>query len=161
MSDKITLPSLGKARWYCEEVNAGRGVLLAVILAQGQEADSTLINRLTLAEVLAVAANKEAAWTGGTAYVRKSYSSCTIVPSTSPTRLDLRITNPTWSTAGPSGGGTTPYKLGKLGVCWAATAGAANSGIVPLSWLDWPAILDGSNLTYQFDAAGFWRDQPA
>jgi hypothetical protein len=158
MSDKATLASLGRARSYCEQVNAGTGVLLAVILANGVEADSTLVTRLTLADVLAVSANKEAAWTGGTTYARKSYSSVTITPSNSPTQVSLAITNPTWSTAGTSGGGATPYKLAKLGVCYAPTAGSANSAIVPLVWLDWPAILDGSNLTYAFDASGFWRD---
>lgn len=161
MADKVTLPSLGEARGYARQVNAGSGVMLAAILADGCEADATLINRLTLAEVLAVSANKEAAWTGGTLYTRKSWTAVTIVPSTSPTRVDLKLTNPTWSTAGTAGGGTTPYKIAKLGICYAPTAGAANSAIIPLAWLDWPAILDGSNLTYTFDAAGFWREAAA
>lgn len=155
MADRVTLPSLGKARYYTEQVNAGSGVLLVTLLANGCEADSTLITRLTLADVLAVAANKEAAWTGGTAYARKSYSSVSIVAQASPTQLLLDISDPTWSTAGDP---NNTYKLSKLGVGFAPNAGSANSAIIPLVWLDFPATVDGSNLVFTFDASGFYRD---
>ncbi|MEV1294431.1 hypothetical protein [Pseudonocardia sp. NPDC049635] len=156
MADRVTLASLGKARWYAEEVNAGRGVLLVVLLADGAEADGTLVDRATLAAVLGVTANKEAAWPGGTGYERKSYSSVAVNVSTANDRVDLAITNPTWSTAGDP---NDPYKLSKIGVCFAPSAGAANSAIVPLAWLDFPSTVDGSNLVFAFDAAGFYRSQ--
>lgn len=157
MADRVTLPSLGKARYYCEQVNAAAGQLLVVLLADGAEADSSLINRNTLADVLAIAANKEAAWSGGTPYARKSYATVTITAQTSPTQVSLAITNPTWGAAAAS---STTYKLSKLGVCYGtpATGTPANSAIIPLVWLDFPSTADGSDLTFTFDAAGFYRD---
>ena len=161
MADRVTLASLGRARYYAEEVNAGRGQLLVVLLADGCEADATLVDRLTLAEVLAVSANKEAAWTGGTAYQRKSYSGATAVAvnaSTANDRVDLDITDPTWSTAGVA---TAPYKIAKIGVCFSPSTAQnpQNTNIIPLSWLDFVALTDGNNLSFAFDAAGFYRSQ--
>lgn len=157
MADRVTLASLGKARYYADEVNAGRGQLLVVLLADGCEADSTLVDRATLSAVLGVSANKEAAWQGGTGYGRKSYSSVTVNASTDNDRVDLDISDPTWSTAGDP---TKPYKLSKIGVCYAPSgSNPANNTIVPLAWLDFPSTVDGSNLVFAFDAAGFYRSQ--
>ena len=156
MADRVTLASLGKARWYAEEVQAGRGRLVVVLLADGCEADATLVDRATLSAVLAVTANKEAAWQGGTGYERKSYTAVTVNASTDNDRVDLDISDPTWSTAGSP---TSPYKLSKIGVCYAPAANSANTAIVPLAWLDFPSTVDGSNLVFAFDAAGFYRSQ--
>lgn len=158
MADRVTLASLGRARFYAEEVNAGRGQMIVVLLADGCEADATLVDRLTLAEVLAVTANKEAAWTGGTGYERKKYTAVTVNASTTNDRVDLDLPDPTWSTAGVA---TSPYKLSKIGVCFTSSTAASpqNSNITPLAWLDFPSITDGSNLVFAFDAAGFYRSQ--
>lgn len=158
MADRVSLASLGRARYYADEVVAGRGQLVVVLLADGCEADATLVDRATLADVLAVTANKEAAWTGGTAYARKRYSAVTVTASTDNDRVDLDIADPTWSTAGQP---TSPYKLSKIGVCFTSSTASnpANSSLIPLAWLDFPSTVDGSNLIFQFDAAGFYRSQ--
>jgi hypothetical protein len=154
MATLPTLISRGRAVLRAEQVNAGTGVFLAVLLKTGPEADSTLIDRVTLADVLAVSANVEAAWTGGTPYARKSYSQVVVTrqPTNDRVTLDL-ATDPTWSTAASP---TTTYVLGKCGICYAPTANAANNLIEPLTWIDYPVTADGSNLTVTLDAAGFY-----
>lgn len=160
MADRATVASLGRARTYAEQVNAGQGQIILVLLQAGCEADSTLIDRLTLAEVLAVAANKEPTWTGGTTYARKSITgSTTVTVSVQPAsdRVDLDLADPTWAAAG--GSGATPTQaLAKLGVCYAPSgANPANSAIIPLAWFDFPVIADGSDLVAPFSAQGVYR----
>jgi hypothetical protein len=154
MADRATLASLGRAVYYAEQVSAGNGVFLLVLLQAGQESDATLVDRLTLAAVLAVSANKEAAWTGGTPYARKSYSAVSIDRNAANDRVDLDLTDPTWAAAAAP---TSTHALGKVGLCYAPTAGAANSAIIPLAWFDYPVIADGSDLVAPFSAQGVYR----
>lgn len=155
MATLPTLNSRGRAVLRAEQINQGQGVLLAVLLREGAEADGTLVDRLTLAEVLAVSANVEAAWTGGTPYARKSYAAVTVTkqPTNDRTDLDL-VTDPTWSTAASP---TTTYRLGKCGLCYAPAANSPNTSIEPLTWIDFPVTADGTNLVVTLDAAGFYR----
>lgn len=156
MADRVTVASLGKARYYAEQVRAGTGVFLLVLLQAGMEADATLIDRATLADVLAVSANKEPTWTGGTNYARKSYAGTAVALdiNTANDRVDIDLADPTWSAAGSP---TATQALGKLGVCYAPAAGSANSAIIPLAWFDYPVVADGSDLVAPFSAQGVYR----
>lgn len=154
MADRLTLASLGRMRTYADAVNAGSAVILVVLLRQGVEADSTLIDRATLADVLAVTANREASWEGGTPYARKALTAVTVSPQAANDRVDYDLADVVWAAAGQI---TTPQQLAKLGVCYAPAANAQNTAVVPLAWLDYPVIADGSDLAPAFSAQGFYR----
>src|ERR1700712_3738127 len=108
---------------------------MAVLLQAGQEADSTLIDRATLADVLAVAANKEAAWLGGTQYKRLTWSAAQVALLSDATndRTDIKVSSaPTWLVAGAW---ATQQQISKIGICYATGTTAATNAIWPLSWL--------------------------
>ncbi|MDN5920370.1 MAG: hypothetical protein L0I76_35605 [Pseudonocardia sp.] len=160
MADVVTLASLGKIRTYCEQVNAETGVLLGVLLQDAQEADATLRDRLTLADVLSNGSS-EANWSGGTAYARKEWTVVTLNTAgdqATNDRVDFSVTDPTWESAGSGG---SPQSLGKLGICYAPATGATNSNTIPLVWLDYPEVATGSDLVITMAAQGFYRESAA
>lgn len=157
MGNVPTLWSRGRAVDRAERAQQGTGVILATILQEGCEADSTLADRTTMADVLLVSANKEAAWTGGTPFQRKAWSGASIVINPQPAndRVDLDLTSdPTWLVAGAW---NTQQRMAKLGLCYATSASAPTSAIWPLIWLDWQTTALGNDLVYALDAAGFYR----
>lgn len=157
MANVPTLFSRGRAVDRAERAAAGTGCIMAVLLQEGQEADSTLTDRITLADVLAVSQNKEAAWLGGTQYLRKTWAGAAVTINSQPAndRIDLDVaTDPEWLVAGAW---ATPQKIAKLGMCYAATTTAATNAIWPLIWLDWLVTADGNGIKYTLDAAGFYR----
>ena len=158
MADKVAVASLGRARTWADSINAGSAKLGVVLLAAGMEADTTLIQRMTLAEVLGVAQNKEAAWSGGTAYQRLIYSAVTVTVNAANARIDLDVADPFWLAAASQ---ATKYDLGKVGFFYTPSAGSANSSWLPFSWTDFPVTADGSKLQPELDAAGFYRHSVA
>lgn len=157
MANSPTLYSRGRAVDRAERVIAGTGCMMAVLLQEGCEADSTLTDRITMADVLAVAANKEAAWLGGTQYLRKAWTGAQVTVNSQPAsdRIDLDLTSdPTWLAAGAW---NTTQRIVKLGICYATATNAATNAIWPLIWLDWQVTADGNDLIYTLDAAGFYR----
>lgn len=130
-----------------EKVRDGATVL-GVLLLKASEGDAGLRDRDDLAAILGAAGNTEADFTN---YARKTGLTATITVDDVNDRVDVSIPNQTWTLAG----GATNNTLVKAIVFYQESA--ADSGRVPLVGLDFTPSTDGSDLTIQFNAAGFYR----
>lgn len=118
-----------------------------VLLLKANEAEATLRDRDDIAAVLANGST-EADFTD---YARKTGLTGTITVDDSNDRVDVDLPDQTWVGAG----GATNNTLTKLIVAYQESA--ADSGRVPLTHHDFAATTDDSDLTAQFNAAGFAR----
>lgn len=119
-----------------------------VLLMKANEAEATLIDRDELNALFAEAGNTEA---DATSYARKTGLTGSITVDDSNDRVDVDIPDQTWS---PLGNGTN-NTLTKLVVAYEESA--AETGRIPLTHHDFAVTTDGSDLTAQFNAAGFAR----
>lgn len=118
-----------------------------VLLLKVNEAASTLIDRATVAALLA-AANTEADFTN---YARKTGLTGTITVDNTNDRVDADIADQTWAVAG----GASNNSLTKLIVAYQESA--ADSGRIPLTHHDFVLTTDTSDITAQVNASGFYR----
>jgi hypothetical protein len=132
-------------------------VLVVVLLAAtGIETDAVLRDKDTLADVVSGTTN-EATNTG---YARKILSDSDITafaPDDTNDRVDLDIPDQTWTGVANDGTGA----IGDLIICYDSdSTGGADSAIVPLTLHDFAVTPDGSDITAQIAAAGFYRASP-
>lgn len=133
---------------------ANSALVVVLLKAAGLEADDTLNNYDDLASLLA-AANDEADFSN---YARKVLTDADVAvlpaPDDGNNRRDLDIPDQVYANAG----GATNNALGKLVVCYDNDTTAGNdSNLVPLTYHDFVVTTDGSQLTAQIAAAGFYR----
>lgn len=119
-----------------------------VILLQANEAESTLIDRDTESALLAEAGNTEATFTN---YAPKTGISGTVTIDDTNDRTDVDIPDQTWTSAGNG----TNNTLTKLIVLYAD--GTTTTSYIPMTHHDFTPTTDGSDLTAEFNAAGFYR----
>lgn len=119
-----------------------------VLLLETAEADAALSDHDALDVLLGAAGNTEAAFTN---YARKTGLTGTITVDDSNERVDVDIPDQTWTSAGNG----TNETLAKLVVAYEESA--ADSGRIPLTHHDFSPTTDSSDLTAQFNAAGFGR----
>lgn len=131
---------------FVEKVRDSAEALL-IMLVKANEAEATLVDRDTVADVLANGTT-EADFTN---YARKTGITGTITVDDTNNRVDVDIPDQTWTSAGGAANNT----LTKLIVAYEESA--ADSGRVPISHHDFAVTTDGSNLTAQINAAGFAR----
>jgi len=144
MSDGVFNISKGA---FAEKIrDAATNVL--IFLLKANEAESTLVDRTDIADLLAEAGNTEADFTN---YARKTGLTGTVTVDNTNDRVDVDVPDPTWTSAG----GATNNTLTKLVTAYEESA--ADSGRVPLTHHDFGATTDGSDLTAQVNAAGFAR----
>ena len=124
------------------------GTNILIVLLQANEAESTLIDRDTVALMLAEAGTTEATFTN---YARKTGITGTITVDDTNDRVDVDIPDQTWTSAG----GATNNTLTKLIVAYEESA--ADSGRIPMTHHDFAVTTDGSDITAQVNAAGFGR----
>lgn len=125
-----------------------------IVLLKVAEADATLIDYDTLAAVTA-GANTEADFTN---YARKTLTQADLAalpaPDDTNNRYDVDLPDVTWTGAGDP----TNNTLVKLILCYDSdTTGGTDANIVPLIAYDFSATTDGSDLTAQWNASGFFR----
>ncbi len=123
---------------------AANGIVLLLTVNQ---VDITLADHDELAVLLA-AANTEAVFTS---YVRKVAITGTVTVDDGNERVDVDIPDQTWSPAG-NGVNETMTKL-----IVAYENAAADATRIPLTHHEFTPTTDGSDLTVQFNAAGFFR----
>lgn len=122
-----------------------------VLLLQASETETALVDHNDLNALLGAAGNTEADWTGGTPYARKTGLTGTITVDDSNDRVDLDFPDQTWTAAG-NGDNNTLVK-----VVTAYEEAAADTTRIPLTHHDFSVTTDGSDLTVQFNSAGFFR----
>jgi hypothetical protein len=117
------------------------------------QADATLIDHDDYAALLTPTANVEATFTN---YVRKNLTDVDLaalpLPDDTNDRYDIDIPDITWTAAG----NTTNNTLVKFITGYDPTAGA-DSTILPMTHHDFSVTTDGSDVTAQINAAGFFR----
>lgn len=121
--------------------------VVGILLLKVSEADDTLNNHDTLAALLA-GSNTEANFTN---YARKTGITGTITVDDTNNRVDVDIPDQTWTAAG----GGTNNTLTDLIVFYEEAA--ADASRIPLTCHDFAATTDGSDLTAQVNASGFFR----
>lgn len=119
-----------------------------VLLLKANEAEATLIDRDDVAALLVEAGTTEADFTN---YARKTGLTGTVTVDDTNDRVDVDIPDQTWTNAGNG----TNNTLTKAVVAYENAA--ADATRVPLTHHDFTPTTDGTNLTIQFNAAGFGR----
>jgi len=129
---------------------ANSALIIVVIDANG-DSDATMRDRDDLSALLGGTANEVT----NTNYVRKTLTDSDIVafaPDDTNDRVDLDIPDQTWT--GVAAGSAWTDML----VCYDGdTTGGSDSNIVPLTLHDFAVTPDGSDITAQIAAAGFFR----
>ena len=118
-----------------------------ILLLKTAEADAALIDYDTVAAILA-GSNTEADFTN---YARKTGLTGTVTVDDANNRVDVDIPDQTWVAAGGAGNNT----LAKAIVAYENAA--ADATRVPQTHHDFVVTTDGSDLTLQVNAAGFFR----
>jgi len=150
VGDIVANIALGKVKYYAELPAAADAFLVYLIKSAGLEADGTLRDHDDLAAALA-ATNDEADFTN---YARKTVTSITVTVDDTNNRVDIDMADQTWTAAGGAANNT----LGKLGLGYDPDTGiGTDSTVVPQTWHDFSVTTDGSDLTAQVAAAGFYR----
>ncbi len=119
-----------------------------VMLLKANEAETTLVDRLSITAMLAEGGTTEAVFTS---YIRKEPLTATRTQDDSNERVDVDLPDQTWSPAGNVENDT----LTRLIVCYENAA--ADTTRLPLTHHDFSAVTDGFDVTSQFNAAGFYR----
>jgi len=130
---------------------AASALIVAILATAGIESDATLIDKDDLAAVVAGTTNEVT----NSGYARKTLTDADIVafaPDDTNDRVDLDIPDQTW-TAVAAGDGWNDFV-----VCYDSDTGAGtDAAIVPLTLHDFLVVPDGSDITAQVAAAGFFR----
>lgn len=135
------------AKGRVAEKVADSGSALLILLLKVSESDATLIDYDTVAAILG-GLNTEADFTN---YARKTGITGTVTVDDANNRVDVDLPDQTWTSAG----GASNNTLTDLIVAYQESA--ADSGRVPLTCHDFAVTTDGSDLTAQVNAAGFFR----
>lgn len=153
MGDVVANISLGEVKKYAKlDGGANDAFLVYLIKATGLQADDALRDHDDLAAALA-ATNDEADFTN---YARKTVTSLTITVDDTNNRVDIDMADQTWTAAGGAANNT----VGKLGIGYDPdTTAGTDSTVVPQTWHDFSITTDGSDVTAQVAAAGFYRSQ--
>jgi hypothetical protein len=130
---------------------ANSALVIVVLATSGIETDAVLKGKDTLADLVSGATNEVT----NTGYARKVLTDSDLVafaPDDVNDRVDLDIPDQTWTGVAAGDG------WNDLVVCYDAdTTGGADSAIVPLTQHDFVVTPDGSDITAQIAAAGFFR----
>lgn len=158
MSDIVFNIALGRAAELYRRViagdPAGSALLLVALKAENLEADETLRDWDTLADIITTGSSREATNTG---YSRKVIAAGDLTPPTpndSSNYVLLDLPDTTWNAVQSDGGA-----WGKILVCYRPGTAPADSAIIPLTGHDFPITPDGTAIVAQVDPNGFFAAQ--
>jgi hypothetical protein len=130
---------------------ANSALIVVVLATAGLESDATLIDKDDLAAVVAGTTNEVT----NAGYARKVLTDADITmpaPDDVNDRFDIDIPDQTWTGVAAGDGWS------KVVIAYDSdTTGGADSAIVPLTAHDFVVTPDGSDITAQIAAAGFFR----
>ena len=124
-----------------------------VLLLKAAEGNETLEAHETVAAILgeSPSENLEANFTN---YARKVNLTATLTVDDTNNRADVDLVDQTWTAAGNGSNNT----LTKLIVCYEEPGSPTeDAALTPLTHHDFTPTTDGSDLTAQFNASGFFR----
>lgn len=155
MANIVTNRALGRVTELCERVNSNdptNSALIIVVLAtSGIESDATLKDKDTLADLVSGTTNEVT----NTNYARKTLDQgggIVITYDDTNDRVDIDFPDQSW-TAVAAGDGWND-----LVVCYDGdTTAGTDANIIPLTIHDFVLTPDGSDITAQVAAAGFFR----
>lgn len=145
MADFVFNIAKGEVKNYAKLSAAADALVIVLLETTGLEVDGTLKDYDDLAALLAGTSNEQV--TMG----RKSITAATITVDDTNDWVDVDIADQTWTAA-------TGNAVSKLLVCYDGdTAAGTDANIVPLTAHDFVVTPDGSDITAQIAAAGFFR----
>jgi len=145
VADFVANIAKGKVKYYAELPATNDALIVVLLEATGLEADATLKDYDDLAALLAGSSNEQ------TTMGRKTITSATITVDDTNERVDIDIADQTWTAA-------TGNAVGALLICYDPdTTTGTDSTLVPLTKHDFSITPDGSDVTAQINAAGFFR----
>jgi hypothetical protein len=125
----------GKIAYYAGLPAANDALIAIPIEASGVESDATLIDYDTVSALLA-AANNEQSTMG-----RKTLASVSVTVNDTSDRVDLDSADIVWTTA-------TGNAISDILICYDPdTTGGTDADLIPLSWHDFAATPDGTDIT--------------
>ena len=154
MADQVFNISLGRVAELYNRVDQNDPTNSALVIAAfvAGDTDAAIKDVDTLAAIEALSSTAEAT---NTNYARKVLTDSDLTafaPDDANDRVDLDIPDQTW-TAVAAGSNWTD-----LAICYDSdTTGGTDSNIVPMTWHDFSVTPDGSDITAQIAAAGFYR----
>lgn len=154
MANQVLNIGLGRmVQWYLNvDGNDPTNSALIIIVWDTTATDATIKD---LDDVAAIEADVNTAEVTNTGYARKVLTDADLVaatPDDGNDRWDLDIPDQTWNAVAAGDGWTD------LGVNYDNdTTGGTDANIVPGTWHDFVVTPDGSDITAQIDAAGFFR----
>jgi len=153
MADFVYNIALGRVVEYAARVEANdptNSAFIVVALVAGGVSDATLKDLNALSDVLGTAANEAT----NTNYARKTLANgaLTITVDDTNDRAEVDFADQTWSAVAAGDVWTD------LLVCYDSdTTGGTDANIVPMTQHDFSLTPDGSDVTAQLNAAGFFR----
>lgn len=155
MANQIFNIALGRmTEWYVRidgNDPANSAFIIVVLATSGIESDAVLKDKDDLAAVVSGTTNEVT----NSGYARKTLTDADLVafaPDDTNDRVDLDIPDQTWTGVAAGDG------WNDLLVCYDSdTTAGTDAGIVPGSMHDFVVVPDGSDITAQIAAAGFFR----
>jgi hypothetical protein len=130
---------------------ANSALIILVLATTGLEADAVLLDKDDVAALVSGATNEVT--NGG--YARKVLTQADLVslaPDDTNDRMDVDIPDQTWATVAAGDGWS------KLVIAYDNdTTGGTDSNLIPLTAHDFVVVPDGSDITAQVAATGFYR----
>lgn len=155
MADQIFNIALGRVAELYNRVDindpTNSAIIICIVATAGVETDAVLKDKDDLAAVFAGTTNEVT----NTGYARKTLTDADIVafaPDDTNDRVDLDIPDQTW-TGVAAGDGWNDFLTNYDN----DTTGGTDANIVPMTMHDFVVTPDGSDITAQIAAAGFYR----
>lgn len=156
MADGVFNISKGRVVEYYNRVkgNDPAASTIRIFLMQANEAEATLIDRDSISLVFAEAGSTEATFTN---YANKNLADTALAalpaPDDTNDRYEVDLPDQTWTAAGNGVNNT----LTKLLTAYDPDGSDTDTTTIPLTHHDFAVTTDGSDLTAQFNALGFFR----
>jgi hypothetical protein len=156
MADSVFNIAKGRVVEYYNRVKSNdpstSAIIVVALKATGLEAHATLIDYDSLSAILA-AANDEATNSGYARLVNTDAELAALpAPDDTNNRFEVDIPDPFWTAVQTTGGA-----WGALLFCYRNATADADSAIIPLTVHDFAITPDGSNITANVNALGFFR----
>jgi len=157
MANQVFNISLGRVAEFYVRVDgndpANAAFLVILLAASGVESDAVLKDKDTFADVVSGTTN-EATNTGVNRKTLTDADIAAFAPDDTNDRVDLDISDQTWTAVANDGTGA----IGDLTVNYDSdTTAGTDANVVPCTLHDFAVTPDGSDITAQIAAAGFYR----